>query len=303
MAKDHADIVKRGLKLKKIGNDIVNLLGGREIHPINVRVGGFYRLPTKAELDALIDSLKWGIDASHETIEWVASLPFPDFERDYEFVSLRHPDEYPMCEGRIVSNKGIDIPLEDFYKTFEEIHVKHSTSLQSVVKGRGEYFTGPNARFNNNFDRLPSDIQKAAQKVGLDVPCPNPFKSIIIRSLETLYAFHEAIRVIESYTPPGMPYIEVTPRKATAYGASEAPRGLLFHQYQIDSDGIIQNAHIVPPTSQNQQVMESDLVAYVNGHLDLPQDELTWRCEQVIRNYDPCISCSCHFLRLKIDRE
>jgi sulfhydrogenase subunit alpha len=251
----------------------------------------------------LTESLKWAVEASRETVKWTATLNFPDFERDYEFVCLRHPDEYPFNEGRIVSSKGIDIPLEDFYNYFEEIHVEHSTSLHSVIKKRGEYYTGPLARYSNNFDRLPAEVQEAAREAGLGETCLNPFKSIIVRAVETLYACQEALRIIENYEPPNRAALEVPARKATCHGASEAPRGLLYHRYRIDDDGIIQDARIVPPTAQNQKVIESDLAEYVADNIKLPQDKLTWQCEQIVRNYDPCISCSCHFLKLKIERE
>jgi len=303
MAKDHPEAVERGLRLKKIGNDIVTLLGGREIHPINVRVGGFYSVPDKKDLNSLVESLKWAADAALETVTWTAGMEFPDFERDFEFVSLRHPDEYPFNEGNIVSNKGMDIPPEKYLDHFEEQHVKHSTSLHSTIKERGEYFVGPMARYNNNYDKLPDIVKQAARDVKLDGVCVNPFKSIVVRSLETLFACHEALRIIEDYERPASPFIEAPPRLATTYGATEAPRGLLFHRYKIDDDGIIQDARIVPPTSQNQKIVESDLAEFVEKNLDLPQDKLTWKCEQVIRNYDPCISCSCHFLKLNVERE
>ena len=303
MAKDHPDAVKQALKLKKIGNDVVNLLGGREIHPINVRVGGFYSVPTKKQLETLREPLKWATDAAHDMIKLTANLEFPDFDREFELVSLRHPDEYPFNEGHIVSDKGLDIPNEDFYKYFEEQHVEHSTSLHSIVKERGEYFVGPLARYSNNFDKLPAVVQQAARDVGLGKTCTNPFKGIIIRSLETLYACQEALRIIDNYEVPAKPFVDVPPRKGTGYGATEAPRGMLLHMYRIDDKGVIQEAHIVPPTAQNQKVIESDLFDFVGKHIDLPQAELTWKCEQVVRNYDPCISCSCHFLRLTIERE
>ncbi len=303
MAKDHPDAVARGLKLKKMGNDIVTLLGGREIHPVNVRVGGFYSVPNKRDLKALVVPLEWAADAALETVQWTAGFESPDLERDFEFVSLRHPDEYPLNEGNVFSSKGIDIPVEEYFDRFEEQHVEHSTSLHSVIKGRGEYLVGPLARYNNNYDRLPEVVQQAARHVKMARTCTNPFKGIVVRSLETLYACHEALRIIEDYEPPARPYIDVPPRLATSCGATEAPRGLLVHRYRIDDDGIIQDARIVPPTSQNQKVIESDLAEFVGAHLTLPRDELTWKCEQVIRNYDPCISCSCHFLKLHIERE
>ena len=154
MAKDHPDEVKRGLRLKKAGNEIVRLLGGREIHPINVRVGGFYKVPDKQEFAALAEELKWARDAALETVRWVATFTFPDFDRDYEFVALRHPDEYPFNEGRLVSNKGLDIAVREYDQHFVEEHVAHSNALQSRLKERNSYFVGPLARYNLNFDKL-----------------------------------------------------------------------------------------------------------------------------------------------------
>ncbi len=303
LARDYPDVVNRGLKLKKLGNDIVTVVGGREIHPINPRIGGFYKVPKKEELDALIERIKWAIDASLETIRWTATLPFPDFEQDYEYVSLCHPDEYPMNEGRVVSSKGIDIEAKDFLDYFEEEHVEHSTSLHAKVKKRGRYLVGPMARYNLNFDKLPAIAREAAKDAGLGKTCNNQFKSIIVRSVETLFACHEALQIIENYEMPDKPSIEVKPRSATGHWCTEAPRGLLYHHYSIDDDGIITDARIIPPTSQNQKAVENDLFGFVSKNLHQSHDELTWHCEQVVRNYDPCISCSCHFLKLNIDRE
>jgi len=302
VAKDHPDIVRRGLKLKKIGNELVTFLGGREIHPISARVGGFYKVPAKSDLRALIEPLTWAAEAARETIRWVAGFSFPDFERDYEFVSLRHPEEYPLNEGRLVSNKGLDIGVDEFYANFEEQHIAHSTSLHSVVKQRGAYHVGPLARYNLNFDRLPAEIQDAAREGGLGETCFNPFKSIIVRSVETLYACHEALRIIENYEMPDQPAVEVRPRTAVGHGCTEAPRGFLYHRYKIEEHGIILDARIVPPTAQNQKAIENDLLHFVQKNLHLTQERLTWECEQVVRNYDPCISCSCHFLKLSIEQ-
>ncbi len=303
MAKDYPDVVEQGLKLKKLGNDIMIKLGGREIHPINVRVGGFYKVPRKEELTPFLERLKWALDASIATVKWTAGLAFPEYERDYEFVSLRHPNEYPLCEGRVVSNKGIDIELADYLNTFEEEHVEHSTSLHAFVKGRGDYLAGPLARYNNNFDKLPEVAKQAARDVGLGEVCRNPFKSIIVRGVETIFACQEAIRIIEAYEQPDKPYVECVPKEGIGHGCSEAPRGLLYHRYKIDDKGLIKEARIIPPTSQNQKAIEADLHDYVSQNLHLTKEKLTWQCEQVVRNYDPCISCSCHFLDLKIERE
>jgi sulfhydrogenase subunit alpha len=303
MAKDHPDLVQKALKLKKIGNELVAFLCGREIHPINVRVGGFYKVPTKSELQSLVEDLKWARDAAYDLALWTGTLEFPDFEQDYEFVALRHPDEYPFNEGRLVSTKGLDIAIREYEEHFVEEHVEHSNALHSVIKGRGNYFVGPLARYNINFDKLPRSVQKAAKDAGLGPVCKNPFKSIIVRSIETLYACEEALRIISEYEMPERPYVEVQPRAGVGCGCTEAPRGILYHRYRIDDTGTILDAKIVPPTSQNQKTIESDLWHFVPKNINLSKEQLTWKCEQAIRNYDPCISCATHFLKVEIERE
>jgi sulfhydrogenase subunit alpha len=303
MAKDHPEAVKKALELKKIGNELMILLGGREIHPINVRVGGFYKVPAKKELSEICEKLKWARDAAVETVKLVAKFPFPDFEQDYEFVSLRHPDEYPLIDGKLISNKGLDIPVSDYEKHFTEEHVEHSNSLQSVHNGIGNYFVGPLARYSLNYDRLTPLAQDAAKKAGLGKKCNNPFKSIVVRSVETIYACDEAIRLIEQYEMPDKPAVTVEPRAGVGSGCSEAPRGILYHRYKVDEKGIILDAKITPPTSQNLKTIENDLFHYVSKNIDLPKEKLTWQCEQAVRNYDPCISCATHFIKLKIERE
>jgi coenzyme F420-reducing hydrogenase alpha subunit len=301
LAKDHPDAVKRGLRLKKVGNEIVSLLGGREIHPINMRVGGFYKVPAKKDFGPLLENLKWARDAALETIQFAGRLKFPDFERDYEFVALRHPDEYAIHEGRLVSNRGLDIPLSGYFDHFEEIHVAHSNALQSTIKARGSYLVGPLARYNLNFDQLSPTAREAALGAGLEKTCRNPFKSILVRSVETFHVVEEAIRLIESYEMPDQPFIPVAPRVATGYGCTEAPRGICFHRYRIDGYGAILDARIIPPTSQNQKCIEEDLLQLVPSRLNLSNEKLTWQCEQAIRNYDPCISCATHFLKLSVE--
>ncbi|NDJ86375.1 MAG: Ni/Fe hydrogenase subunit alpha [Chloroflexi bacterium] len=303
MAQDHPEVVQNGLKLKKIGNALVTLLGGREIHPINVRVGGFYKTPTKRQLRELTDDLKWARDTALETVRFTAGLPFPDFEQDYEFVALRHPDEYPFNEGRLVSNRGLDIDIKDYNEYFTEVHVSHSTALHSRIKERDAYFVGPLARYNLNYDRLPPLVQEAAREAGIEGSCKNPFKSIIVRSLETLYACDEALRIIDAYEEPEAPFVPIEPHAGVGHGCSEAPRGILYHRYELDDKGDILHAQIVPPTSQNQKTIEDDLWHFVEKAIDLPDDKMLWHCEQAIRNYDPCISCSVHFLKLDIERE
>jgi sulfhydrogenase subunit alpha len=302
MARDHADVVQRGLMLKKAGNEIMSLLGGREIHPINVRVGGFYRAPRRRDLAPLAERLERARDAALETVRWTASFDFPNRERDFEFVALRHPDQYPFNEGRIVSSHGLDILPSAYDDHFEEIQIERSTALHSRIRGRGAYLCGSLARYSLNFDRLSPLAQQAACETGLGATCTNPYRSIVVRAVEVLYACDEALRIIAAYEEPDRPAIAIEPRAATGYAATEAPRGLLYHRYRLNEDGSVADARIVPPTSQNQASIEEDLRGFVTDFLDLPDDQLRHRCEQTVRNYDPCISCATHFIRLDIDR-
>jgi coenzyme F420-reducing hydrogenase alpha subunit len=307
MAKEHPAVVQRALQLKKAGNQIVTLLGGREIHPINVRVGGFYKVPSRSEFAALAERLKWARDAALKTVRFVATLTFPDFERDYVFVALRQPEghpfnEYPFNEGRLFSNGGLDIPIGEYEANFAEEHVQHSNALRSVLKPHGVYLVGPLARYSLNFDRLSPLAQEAARDAGLGPVCRNPFKSIIVRSVETVYACDEALRIIEQYERPEKAAFEIHPRAATGYGCTEAPRGILYHRYRLDEEGAVLEAKIVPPTSQNLRIIEQDLGQFVPKFLNLPEADLRWQCEQAVRNYDPCISCATHCLRVEIDR-
>ncbi|HXZ47967.1 MAG TPA: Ni/Fe hydrogenase subunit alpha [Usitatibacter sp.] len=302
MARDHPAEVERGLQLKKSGNEILRVIGGREIHPVNVRVGGFYRVPTKGELAPLAEAMRRARDQALATVRWVSGFDFPDCERDYELVALRHPDEYPFNEGRIASSKGLDIAARNFDAHFEERHVRRSTALHSAIRGRGSYLVGPLARYGLNSALLSPLAREAAGEAGLGAVCTNPYRSIVVRAVEMLYACDEALRLIDAYEPPDRPAVPIEPRGGVGHGCTEAPRGLLYHRYGLEADGAIAEARIVPPTSQNQASVEEDLRAFLPGWLDMPDEALRWRCEQTIRNYDPCISCSCHFLDLEIDR-
>ncbi len=302
MARDHGDIVRRGLGLKKAGNEVMSFLGGREIHPINVRVGGFYKAPRRRELKTLAEPLKQAREAALETVRWVADFEFPDRERDYTFVSLRHATEYPLNEGRIVSNRGLDISATQYEEHFEESHVARSTALHARLKDGTSYLVGPLARYALNFDRLSPLAQESARSAGLGSICRNPYRSIVVRAVEVVYACDEALRIIDGYEEPEHPAVPVEARAGTGFGATEAPRGLLYHRYRLEGDGTIAEARIVPPTSQNQASIEEDLAGFVQGFLDLPDEALRHRCEQTVRNYDPCISCAAHFLRLEMDR-
>ncbi len=303
MARDHRSVVERALQLKKVGNDLVTLIGGREIHPINVRVGGFYRTLRKQAVRAMIEPLKAALEIATAGVRWAAGLPYPAFERPTEYVALRNGREYPMNEGHIASTEGLDIDCSEFEEHFTEDHVARSTALHSTHNGHGSYAVGPIARFNLNHDLLSPMAQQCAREVGLVAPVLNPFRSIVVRCVEMVHACEEAIQIAEAYEEPIAPAIPVQPRAGVGWGCTEAPRGILYHRYTLDASGSIVNSNIVPPTSQNQKSIEADLWELAPAFADAPQDVLTKHCEQAVRNYDPCISCSTHAIRVKVVRE
>jgi sulfhydrogenase subunit alpha len=302
MAADHKAVVERGLALKKAGNAILALLGGRAIHPVNVRVGGFYRVPSRAELATLIDPLRRARDDALATVEWVAGFEFPDFEHDHELFALVEPGRYAIDSGVPTTDRGLTFPVQAFPEHVIEEQVPHSSALHAHLAGRGRYLCGPTARYTLSHQWLSPLAKEAATAAGLGADCRNPFRSILVRAVETVYAADEALRVIDGYEPPDRPAVEVRARAAVGCGATEAPRGVLFHRYELAADGTIATARIVPPTSQNQASIEHDLGRFVAARLDLDDHTLTHACEQAIRNYDPCISCATHFLDLTMER-
>ncbi len=302
LARNNPDLVKMGLRLKKAGNRLVTVIGGREIHPVNFRVGGFYRAVRRGELTALLEELDWAEEAALQTVRWAGGLEFPDFEQDYEFVALRHPEEYPITRGRLASSRGLDIAAGEFEAYFLEEQVPHSHALQGYQRERGAYLVGPLARYSLNYDRLTPLAQEAARAAGLGPVCRNPFQGIVVRGVELLYAVQEAKRLIRDYAEPEAPAVLVRPRAGRGAAITEAPRGILYHRYRLDDRGLIGEARIMPPTSQNQKSMEADLARVAARHLDLPDESLQLRLEQTIRNYDPCISCATHWLRLEVKR-
>lgn len=302
MAKDHAAVVTRGLRLKRAGNAIMTLLGGRSVHPVSVKVGGFSRVPLRRELEALKDELLWARDAAVETLRWVASFEFPDFAPDYTYVALCHPDEYPLNEGKIAASDRLQISVNEFEQHFVEHQVAYSSALHSTLHG-SSYLVGPLARLNLNQKHLTPLVKQTLADTGLTLPLRNPFHGIIARSVEILYALEESLKLIERYELPPLPALPVTVRSGIGMACTEAPRGILYHRYQVDHDGVIREAKIVPPTSQNQSRIEQDLRLFMPRLLSRPDSEVALECERVIRCYDPCISCATHFLKLDITRE
>ena len=300
VAREHRDAVERGLALKKAGNRLQEVIGGRAIHPVNVRVGGFYSVPTPSDLKPLAQELRRALDDALATVEWFAGFDFPELTVDHEMLALS-ATRYPLEDGRIARSAGPEFGIAEFSEHVRETHVAHSTALHATLDGR-PHLTGPMARYTLNHDRLSPLAREAAVAAGLGAECRNPFRSILVRAVETVYAVEEALRIIENYERPARASVDVEARPGVGHGWSEAPRGLLYHRYEIDAGGRIAGALIVPPTSQNQAAIESDLTKVILAGVDLDDAALTAMCERAIRNYDPCISCSTHFLTLTVNR-
>jgi coenzyme F420-reducing hydrogenase alpha subunit len=303
LARSHPQEVERGLRLKKIGNRLLEILGGRATHPVSVCVGGFYKAPRRKALEQLRGELLWGLEAAQETVKWVSTFSFPDFTPDYEFVSVSHPEEYPMNERRLVSSAGLDIDPVEFERVFLEEHVAHSTALHSARADRQtSYLVGPLARVNLNFAKLAPQARAAARACGVAWPCRNPFMGIVARAVELVHAYEEALSILETYQEPSASRVEFKVRAGEGCAATEAPRGTLYHRYRMNDQGLIEAAKIVPPTSQNLRRMEDDLRALLPGILNRSEAAIAQACENLIRSYDPCISCSTHFLKLRLER-
>ena len=303
MAAQYPDEVRRGLRLQALGNDIMQLIGGRSVHPVGACVGGFHHQPDTAAMQELKLRLIAGLDDASELVRWCAALDLPDDDQVFCAVALRHADEYPMNAGRIISSAGLDIDIADYEAHFREHQVPHSTALHSLLEG-APYLVGPLARVNLNLDRLPGAVQSVLEETGIRFPSRNMFHSIVARAAETHYALLEAVRLIDTLPAVSQAAVAVQPRAGTGFGCTEAPRGLLWHRYETDADGRIVAARIVPPTSQNQVRIEEDIrLSLERFGLQHSEAELRTRAEKVIRNYDPCISCATHFLKLKLERE
>jgi sulfhydrogenase subunit alpha len=299
--KEYLELAKRGLRLKKLGNEILTAIGGRPVHPVAVRVGGFFRIAGEKTLNSLLPKLESAYVESLAAIKWASGLDFGDHLMDSEFVSLGNAEEYPMNEGRIISTKGLDTSVAGFLQLLQEYQVEYSTALHSGIKrdsAIGSYVVGPLSRLNLNHERLPLEIQSAMNDSGISLPIRNLRMGIIARSVELACAFYEAIRLIRGYEEPDRPFESFEPRAGAAAWATEAPRGILIHRYEMDDKGRVKAATIIPPTSQNLGHMEEDIRAFAANHIGSPKEFLRKETEKIIRSYDPCISCSTHVVTI-----
>lgn len=303
LAAEAPEVVKNALRLKKIGNDLLKAIGGRSVHPVNVCVGGFYSWPDEKAIKNLLPDLEWGLNAALDTVKFALTLPYPYLEIDYEFVALHHPDEYGVIEGDVLSSTGRKLSIAEYENGYIEEHVRHSNALHSRTVDKNTYLVGPLARLNLNHEQLMPKAKQALKESGIQLPLTNPYKSLIARAIELVHFYEEAIQLVKEYKPTGPAHVELKLREGEGAGATEAPRGLLYHRYKIDGNGMIQFAKITPPTAQNLPRIEADLFALTPRIVKMPEAEAVLTAEHLVRSYDPCISCATHFLKLKIEEK
>ena len=303
LAAEMPEVVKNALRLKKIGNELLKTIGGRSVHPVNVCVGGFYSWPDEKALKTLLPELEWGLNAAIDTVKLATSLHYPYLEIEYEFVALHHPDEYGVIEGDVISSTGRKLSIAEYENGYIEEHVRHSNALHSHTVDNNTYLVGPLARLNLNHEQLLPKAKQALQDFGIQLPLKNPYKSLIARAIELVHFYEEAIQIVRTYKPTGPAHVELKLKAGEGSGATEAPRGLLYHRYKIDANCMIQFAKITPPTAQNLPRIEADLLALTPRIINMPEAEATLTAEHLVRAYDPCISCATHFLKLKVEEK
>lgn len=299
MANKNVDAVKQGLRLKKLGNDLSEIVGGRAVHPISAVVGGFTKAPGKEALAEIRQRLKREKKDIWSTVDLFRSFDYPEIDRKTELVAISSDGEYAVNEGRLRSSSGLDSPEEEYRIHVQEKEVNYSNTKNSLINGN-DFLVGPIARVNLNYQKLTPDAKKAAELLGLNLPCFDPFTNIKARVVEVVYALDECMRIIDTLRLDfdEQPIQAEIGTSCEGAALTEAPRGLLYHWYKLDSFGVVQKADIVPPTAHNSASIEASLCALAPKILKKSQD-LTLGCEKLVRAYDPCISCSVHVARLE----
>lgn len=294
MASKYVDAIKQALRLKKLGNDLSEMVGGRAVHPISSVVGGFTKTPRKEDLAEIRQRSRRTKEDLWNTVDLFRSFDYPEIDRKSELIAISSDEEYAVNKGRLRSSSGLDSLEEEYRIHVQEKELNYSNTKNSLVKGN-DFLVGPIARVNLNYQKLTPDAKKAAEILGLNLPCYDPFANIKARVVELIYALDESIRIMDTLRldvseQPIQAEIG-TPCEGAAL--TEAPRGLLYHWYKLDSSGVVQKADIVPPTAHNSASIEASLCDLAPKLLKKDQN-ITLGCEKLVRAYDPCISCSVH---------
>jgi coenzyme F420-reducing hydrogenase alpha subunit len=309
----NAEVVRRALRMKKTCNDLCDILVGRHVHPISAIVGGFTKLPRPKDLDTMLDILTGMRHDMDATIALNPYLAFPAFERDTEYVALVNDEnEYPLLMGDIGSTDGVRMNKKDYRKITNEFIVPHSSAKHTRLS-RESYAVGALARFNLNAGKLHPRAKEVAAEIGMTPKCINPYMNTAAQLIESVHCLEDAIAIVEDLKNHAINYDEeivvglnehhkIPVRAGNGVGAVEVPRGILFHNYEVDGNGIITSANCIIPTNQNTGNIEYDMMRLVPEILDRKEEEITLAVEMLVRAYDPCISCSTHLLKIAIKR-
>ena len=298
LASSHPEVVLRALRIKKLSGDLCAMVAGRHTHPIAMTVGGFTHVPMPKEMLAMKERLVAAREDMDETIALGKTLPWPAFERETEYVSLQKDDEYAFIDGRIATTDGFTYKLDDYRQVTNEYLVPQSTA-KYAKHNRDSYMVGALARFNNNYDQLHPRAKAAAEELGMKPVVTNSFLNTAAQAIEMVHCIEDSIRIIDELLDRGVkkePPYEFQGKGGEGTGACDVPRGILFHNYTIDDDGLIQGANCVIPTNQNHGNIQLDMEALLPQIIDQSEDEIRLKMEMLVRAYDPCISCSTHLL-------
>jgi len=300
MIKDNKETVLRGMRLKSLANELCALVGGRHIHPITLKIGCFSKNPERKDLIAFKEKIIKARPEIEKTVEFFKNLKTPKFERETEYISLTCPDEYALYDGNIKSSDNGEIKPADYLDRVKEFMVRHSTAKHAKTN-RDSYMVGALARFNNNYKHLHPRAKEVAEEIGLKHPCYNPYMNNIAQVVETVHCFEDSISLIDNLLSNGLQdeKAELTPKAGRGVGATEAPRGTLYHEHKLDDNGKITYGNYIIPTGQNLANIENDLRAMVPGILYKEKDDIILDIEMLVRAYDPCISCATHLMKVE----
>lgn len=300
----HPDVVRMALRLKRLANDICCTVAGRHIHACSMKVKAFPKVPKAEDLLALKERLLASVDDLRATVALLQTLKLPQFEREMEFVALHHPDEYAFYRGAVIrSSHGDDTPIPEYKQKVREKVVAHSHAKHATSEV-GPYMVGALARFNINHSQLRPEAQEVAEALGLKPICYNPYMNTIAQVVECVQCTYDGIEFIDRLVDMGLQEEDLTVnvKAGRGVGASEVPRGTLYHEYAVDDEGTITDCNLIIPTGQNLNNIEHDMRALVPQILDQSEEEIALRLEMLVRAYDPCISCATHLLKVEFLR-